>query len=43
MLNLAMANSKLHILNGSMSVETFGAEEGNLVQIYLPFNKQSEG
>ncbi len=42
MLNLAMANSKLHILNGSMSVETFGAEEGNLVQIYLPFHKQSE-
>ncbi len=43
MLNLALANSKLHILNGTMSVETFGAEEGNLIQINLPVNKQTEG
>jgi len=43
MLNLALANSKLHVLNGTMSVETFGAEEGNLIQINLPMNKQTEG
>lgn len=42
MLNLAMAKSKLQTISGTMSVESFGAEEGNLVQISMPINKQIE-
>ncbi len=43
LLHFATAASCFRMLNGTMTVETFGAEEGNIVQITLPLNKvQSE-
>ena len=43
LLHFATAASCFRMLNGTMTVETFGADEGNIVQITLPLNKvQSE-
>lgn len=40
LLNFAIASSIVKMMNGTMNVETFGAEEGNVVQITLPLNKK---
>ncbi len=41
MLNLAKASSIIRRMNGAMSVETFGGEEGNLVMLTLPMVKRT--
>lgn len=41
MLNLAKASSIIRRMNGAMSVETFGGEEGNLVMLTLPMVKRA--
>ncbi len=38
-LNFARAASTFRMMNGSMTVDTFGAEDGNLVQISMPLTK----
>lgn len=38
-LNLARASSSFKMINGSMTIDTFGAEDGNLVQISMPLTK----
>ena len=38
-LNFARASSSFKMLNGSMTVDTFGAQDGNLVQISMPLTK----
>lgn len=40
LLDLAIASSIIRMMNGTMTVETFGAEDGNIVQITLPLNKK---
>jgi PAS domain S-box-containing protein len=40
LLNFAIGASIIRMLNGTMTVETFGPEEGNIVQITLPLNKK---
>jgi len=40
LLSLAISASMFRMMNGTMTVDTFGKEEGNLVQITLPLNKQ---
>lgn len=40
MLNLAIASSLIRMMNGTMTVDTFGPEEGNVIQITLPLNKK---
>lgn len=40
LLDLAIASSIIRMMNGTMTVETFGAEDGNVVQITLPLNKK---
>ncbi len=42
LLSLSIAASMLRMMNGTMTVDTFGKEEGNLVQITLPGNKLVE-
>lgn len=42
LLNLASAASSIRRMNGTMTVETFGGDEGNLVMISMPLNKKSE-
>lgn len=41
MLNLALASSIVRMMNGTMSVETLGPNEGNIVQITLPLGKKT--
>lgn len=41
LLNLAIGASIIRMMNGTMTVETFGADEGNIVQITLPMNKKT--
>jgi K+-sensing histidine kinase KdpD len=38
-MHLAIASSCFRMLNGSMTVNTFGRDEGNIVQVTLPLNK----
>lgn len=40
LLHLGIASSMFRMMNGNMSVETFGPEDGNLIQITMPTNKQ---
>lgn len=40
MLRFAKAASLFRLMNGTMTLETFGHEDGNVVQITLPINKQ---
>ncbi len=40
LLDLAIGSSIIRMMNGTMNVETFGAEDGNIVQITLPLNKK---
>ncbi len=40
-LNFAKASSIIRRMNGAMSVETFGGEEGNLVMLTLPMVKRT--
>ncbi len=40
LLNMAIGASIIRMMNGTMTVETFGADEGNIVQITLPLNKK---
>ncbi len=42
LLNLAIASSVIKMMNGTMSVETFGPTEGNVIQITLPINKKTK-
>lgn len=39
LLHFSIAASDLRMLNGTMTIETFGGDEGNIVQITLPLNK----
>jgi len=39
LLNIAIAESNIRMLNGSMQVDTLGVEEGNVVQINLPLKE----
>ena len=39
LLQFAIAESNFRLMNGHMSLETFGADEGNVVQITMPLNK----
>jgi len=41
-LHLSIATSNIRMMNGTMTVETFGADEGNIVQITLPLSKRIE-
>jgi PAS domain S-box-containing protein len=41
LLNFAIAYSNLRMINGIMTLETLGKEDGNLVQIILPSNKKT--
>ncbi len=41
-LSLAKAASNIRLMNGTMQVETFGPDEGNVVQITMPLNKHQE-
>lgn len=38
-LELAIAASTFRLMNGTMALDTFGPEEGNVVQITMPLNK----
>ncbi len=40
MLRFAKAASLFRLMNGTMTLETFGHDDGNVVQITLPINKQ---
>lgn len=41
-MHFAIAASKFRMLNGTMTLETFGHEDGNIVQLTLPLNKQQQ-
>lgn len=40
LLSIAIVSSNVKMMNGNMSVETFGEEEGNLIQMSLPTFKK---
>lgn len=41
LLSIAIVSSNVKMMNGNMSVETFGEEEGNLIQMSLPTFKKN--
>ena len=42
LLRLSKASSNIRMMNGTIKVETFGGNEGNLVMITLPLNKAKD-